>query len=226
MIELTNISKSYSQPGSSHAINVLDGLSLSIGEGESVSIAGPSGSGKSTLLNIIGSLDKPTSGSITFRGNDLLSMDENAFTNYRSSEIGFVFQDHLLLPQLTLWENILLPTLAVAQKRSDNELQSYARTLIERVDLTDRTNHRPAQLSGGEKQRAAVIRAMINQPAIILADEPTGSLDRDNALNMGQLLLELNQEFKTALIVVTHSNQLAELFMNAYHLDHGKLIKT
>jgi lipoprotein-releasing system ATP-binding protein len=193
-------------PGDNTAA-VLRGISLSVGAGESLAVVGPSGSGKTTLLNIIGSLDSPTTGRVLLEGRDLAGLDEGALAQVRACRIGFVFQLHHLLDQCTVLENVLVPTLARGALREGAE--SRARQLLERVGLAGRMNYRPARISGGERQRAAVVRALINRPRLLLADEPTGSLDRAAAEDLADLLVQLNKEEGVALIVVTHSPHLA-----------------
>ena len=220
LVELTDVTKRYDSPSAADAPPVLDGLSLRVGAGESVAIVGPSGSGKSTLLNIIGTLDTPDSGSVRLGGRDLLSLDENAMAEVRNREIGFVFQLHHLLPQCTALENVLVPTLASATRAGADD---RARELLQRVGLGERMDYRPAQLSGGERQRVAVVRALINRPKLLLADEPTGSLDRAASDGLGEVLAELNAAEGVTLIVVTHSQRLADRMGRTLRLDGGKL---
>ena len=223
LAELLEVSKYYDQPGSGIRNMVLDKVSLSISENESIAIVGPSGSGKSTLLNLLGTLDRPSSGKILLNGMDAALLEDCQVADIRTRFIGHVFQLHYLLPQLTLLENVLLPLLA--RNRKDDYPASHKRALqlIDRVGLTNRVHQFPYSLSVGECQRAAVVRALINQPRIILADEPTGSLDAENADQLGKLLVELNQEQHTALVVVTHSNELASRMQTMYKLTSGKL---
>jgi ABC-type lipoprotein export system ATPase subunit len=200
---------------------VLKDITLAVGEGESVAIVGPSGSGKSTLLNIIGALDRPTDGQVRIRGRDLADLNDRELAIVRNRELGFIFQLHHLLPQCTVFENVLIPTLA---SRSGNaETRTRAGDLLRRVGLGERMDYLPGQLSGGERQRVAVIRALINKPGLLLADEPTGSLDRSAAETLGRLLIELNSEQNTALVVVTHSTKLAEQMQKTYQLVDGHL---
>ena len=194
---------------------------MEIGRGESIAIVGPSGCGKSTLLNIIGTLDQPTTGKVMLDGQDLNTLDGNALAALRNREIGFIFQSHHLLPQCTVMENVLVPTLAHGQTTATDE--ELGRRLLERVDLGDRLAHRPGQLSGGERQRVAVVRALINQPKLLLADEPTGALDQAIADKLGQLLVELNQEENVTLITVTHSGDLANRMARTLELMDGHL---
>ena len=221
LLEVEHVSKSYSAEGGGVGLIVLRDVSLSLDPGQSAAIIGPSGSGKSTLLNIIGSLDQPSMGSVRVAGRDLSDLDDAAAADLRYQSIGFVFQSHHLLPQLTVLENVLIPVLA--QRRPNAADEDYARQMLERVDLVQRLNYRPGQLSGGERQRVAVVRALINRPALLLADEPTGALDRDNALRLIQLLMELNREHRTALIMVSHAEDLARRMDNIWRLCDGVL---
>jgi len=223
LIELSNISKSFVNPSTNAHRDVLIDVNLKINLGDSLAIVGPSGSGKSSLLNIIGTLDSPTFGKIFFKGNEINSFDEKKLASIRNKNIGFVFQLHHLLPQLNLMENILLPTIPFGDKKSRIEASKRAMDLLNIVGLADRVHQRPGQLSGGECQRAAVVRALINQPELILADEPTGSLDQDSANQVGDLLVKINKDFNVALVVVTHSLTLAEKMKTIYRLSHGKL---
>jgi lipoprotein-releasing system ATP-binding protein len=199
---------------------VLRGVSLSLDTGQSAAVLGPSGSGKSTLLNILGTLEPPTAGRVLLDGRDPFTLPERELARFRNREIGFVFQDHHLLPQCSVLENVLLPTLA---GRPVENAVDRARQLLHRVGLTDRLDHRPAELSGGEKQRVALVRALINRPRLVLADEPTGNLDRATADRVGQLLAELGREQDVILLVVTHSPSLAQRFDASYELVEGVL---
>jgi ABC-type lipoprotein export system ATPase subunit len=223
IIELNSVSKSFINPGTNIHRDVLTGIDLKIKRGDSIAIVGPSGSGKSTLLNIIGTLDLPSSGKVLFNGDDISSYSEKQLAQIRNKSIGFVFQLHHLLPQLSLIENILIPSIPTRSKTSSMELTSRAMELLDSVGLADRIHQRPGQLSGGECQRAALVRALINQPEIILADEPTGSLDHDSALQLGDLLLDINKKHNVALVVVTHSLTLAERMNSIYRLSQGRL---
>ncbi|MCX6329521.1 MAG: ABC transporter ATP-binding protein [Bacteroidia bacterium] len=219
MLRLENISKSFVQRGV-----VLDNLNLDVNEGDSVAITGPSGSGKTTLLNIIGSLDRPDSGDILFMGKSILGLtpDESAF--YRNRNIGFIFQDHLLLPHLTVKENIMLPLFA--NKITTNEYtdkEKHANLLMEKTGITSLVDKYPFQISGGEAQRVTLVRALVNKPSVLLADEPTGSLDAKNADRLGTLLVELNKEFRITLIVATHSAEMAVKMKLHLKLQDGKL---
>ena len=218
MLELTGVTKTYAGGGP----EVLRGVDLRVPAGQALAIVGPSGCGKSTLLNIIGALDRPTAGRVTFEGRDVSEATDAELAGLRGERIGFVFQLHHLLPQCTVLENVLVPTL-VGPKRDD--AKNRALRLLERVGLAHRLSHRPGQLSGGERQRAAVVRALINQPALLLADEPTGSLDRAGSEALGQLLMDLNREEGVTLIVVTHASQLAGRMRRTYELRDGKLAR-
>jgi ABC-type lipoprotein export system ATPase subunit len=219
MLSVKNISKLFIQRGL-----VLDNLNLEVNEGDSIAIMGPSGSGKTTLLNIIGLLDKPDSGIITFRGVSIGSFKDDESAMYRNENIGFVFQDHLLLPHLTVSENISLPLLA--SKNTPVELSAKMnriKILMERTGIYDLRDKYPFRISGGEAQRAALVRALANNPSIVLADEPTGSLDSKNAAILGDLLLEINREFGITIILATHSAELANKISKKYRLEEGKL---
>ena len=220
LIELLKVVKRYDAGG---ARPVLDGISLRVEAGESLAILGPSGSGKSTLLNLIGGLDRPTSGRVVFRGSDLAEMNEAQLALVRNRHIGFVFQLHHLLPQCTALENVLVPTLVARGPAPRESAEARARRLLGRVGLGDRLGYLPGQLSGGERQRAAVVRALINGPELLLADEPTGSLDRASAENLAQLLAELNREEGVALIVVTHALDLAARMGRVLELRDAEL---
>lgn len=221
LMELRGVSKSYSSPDGG-TLSVLESISLSVRSGQTIGITGPSGSGKSTLLNIMGTLDTATSGDVLLKGKDLSSFDENSLARVRNRELGFVFQSHHLLPQCTVLENVLVPTL-VSEDRTSRE--DRALRLLERVGLSSRLSHRPALLSGGERQRVAVVRSLINCPALLLADEPTGSLNRRAAESLVDLLMELNSEEGTTIIMVTHSARLAERMERALSLQDARLIE-
>lgn len=221
LLELTDVYKHYESPGPAAPAEVLRGLSLRVRAGESLAVVGPSGSGKSTLLNIIGTLDKPTSGQVMLDGQDLRQMDESSLAAIRSRQIGFVFQFHHLLPQCTVLENVLVPTLVTGL----SDAAERAERLLERVGLTGRLSYRPGQLSGGECQRVAVVRALINAPKLLLADEPTGSLDHQAANNLADLLVELNRAEGAAMIVVTHSLDLARRMDRMLELTDGVLVE-
>jgi ABC-type lipoprotein export system ATPase subunit len=223
MLELINVTKTYQSPGSAGGVCVLKDITLKVENGQSIVIIGPSGSGKSTLLNIIGALDHPTAGKVLFDGRDLAGLDEVELAKIRNQEIGFVFQLHHLLPQCTVLENVLIPTLANKSRFLKKETQERAVDLLQRVGLKDHLLHRPGELSGGERQRVAVVRALINKPKLLLADEPTGSLDSDASRNIAELLVELNHSEKVTLIVVTHSQKIAEYIGQVWELSEGVL---
>ena len=220
LLELDHLSKTYASPDAGPAADVLRDISLRIDAGEAVSIIGPSGSGKSTLLNIMGALDRPTTGTVRLDGRDLGGLAENELAAIRNRQIGFIFQLHHLLPQCSVLENVLLPTLTGRTTTAD---RTRAERLLDRVGLKLRLGHRPGQLSGGECQRVAVVRALINGPKLLLADEPTGSLDHAAATNLGHLLLELNKEEGVALVLVTHSLELAKRLPRTVELRDGRL---
>jgi lipoprotein-releasing system ATP-binding protein len=227
MADLTvaNITKEF--PTRAENLVVLRGASLELSRGQNLAILGPSGSGKSTLLYIIGTLDRPTAGSVQLHGANPFQLDEPQLADFRNEQIGFVFQDHYLLPQCSVLENVLIPTVAQPHGTASNNtaaLVERAKMLIDRVGLSNRLEHRPAELSGGERQRVAVARALIRKPTLLLADEPTGNLDRTTAALVGQLLLELQRDEQTMLIVVTHSLELAAQSERRLELDDGKLI--
>jgi len=218
-LSVEHVAKQY--PTRGEPLVVLRDVSLELQRGENVAILGPSGSGKSTLLSIIGGLELPSSGRVVLDGQDPATLDEPALAAFRNRRIGFVFQDHHLLPQCSVLENVLVPTVAAGPIRP--ETMDRARRLLERVGLSERLDHRPAELSGGERQRVALARALINSPLLLLADEPTGDLDRTNAVRVGELLLELQQQEQTMLIVVTHSPRLAAMMSRRLELDDGLL---
>ena len=221
IVKLEHVTKTYETPGG-EGLTVLDDVSLTVAGGESLAVVGPSGSGKSTLLNIIGTLDRPTAGKVLLAEEDLAGMDDDALAGLRSRQIGFVFQLHHLLPQCTILENMLLPTLA-AREEDRRGAEARARALLDRVGLSERLGYRPGQLSGGERQRAAVVRALINAPRLLLADEPTGSLDHTAADTLSDLLVELNRDEGVTLIAVTHSMDLARRMGRVLLLRDGVL---
>lgn len=225
IIELDNITKTYLNGNTGIRREVLKGISLSVDKGGVFSIVGPSGSGKSTLLNIIGTLDKASSGKMKFDGKDISQFNDNQLAVLRNQKIGFIFQSHHLLPQLNVLENVLVPTIPLKDKTQKKLSMERALSLLEYVGLKDRMHQLPGQLSGGEAQRTAVVRALINEPEIILADEPTGSLDLDSAEMIGELLSKINKEKDVALIVVTHSLSLANGIGNSYCITNGLLKK-
>ena len=220
VLKLENVHKQY-ESADRDPVPVLRGISLTVQRGDSLAIVGPSGSGKSTLLNILGSLDSPTRGSIRLDGEELAHLPEQKLAAIRSQKIGFVFQSHHLLPQCSVLENILVPTLAATGRAPASALER-AKQLLERVGLEHRVDHRPAQLSGGECQRVAVVRALINRPSLILADEPTGALDHSTAESLADLLVELNRDEHVTLIVVTHSEELAAKMGTTHQLQDGQ----
>ncbi|MHB0955062.1 MAG: ABC transporter ATP-binding protein [Pirellulaceae bacterium] len=219
-LKVDHVAKEY--PTRSEPLEVLVDISLEMSAGQNLAILGPSGSGKSTLLYAIGTLDPPTRGTVTLRGQDPYALAERDLARFRNRNIGFIFQDHHLLPQLSVLENVLIPTLAEGAPSADS--QRRARDLLERVGLQDRLDHRPAELSGGERGRVAVARALVTGPQLVLGDEPTGNLDHTTARSVAQLLLQLQQEEQTMLIVVTHSLELANLLQQRCQLDDGRLV--
>ncbi|MCH8963505.1 MAG: ABC transporter ATP-binding protein [Planctomycetes bacterium] len=219
MLQADAISMQYETP--TDPLIVLRDVCLTLADGESASIIGPSGSGKSTLLNILGSLEPPTSGSVIIDGCNPYSLTEPELARFRNRQVGFVFQDHHLLPQCTVLENVLLP--ALADKSSGSGRIQRARMLLDRVGLAERLDHRPSQISGGERQRVALARALINEPALILADEPTGSLDRSTSQDVADLLWELHRQEGRILIVVTHNETLAARAGKRFELKDGVL---
>ena len=223
LLELKKIGKAFEIPSADKSMTVLEDISFRIDLGESMAVVGPSGSGKSTLLNIIGALERPTSGDVFFAGKNLANLRDSELSAIRNREIGFIFQLHHLLPQCTVLENVLIPTIPLGVKKNKNEVMRRAKTLLEKVALKERMDFFPAVLSGGELQRAAVVRALINKPKLILADEPTGSLDKESSENLGRLLVDLNREEGVALITVTHSMELARLMGKVFILQNGQL---
>jgi ABC-type lipoprotein export system ATPase subunit len=222
LLQLIGISKRFDALQGGEQLEVLRDVNLELSQGESLAVTGPSGSGKSTVLHIIGTLDRPTSGQVLLDGRDLSGLNDLELAAVRNREIGFVFQSHFLLPQCTVFENVLVPTLA-CQRASPNEFVDRAKQLLDRVGLGKRLSHRPGQLSGGERQRVAVVRALINRPKLLLADEPTGALDRHSARELADLLVELNREENVTLIVVTHALELAQRMGRMLELSDGRL---
>lgn len=218
MLDIRDLSKSY--PTRADDLVVIKNITLNVNAGQSVAIMGPSGCGKSTLLNIAGTLEPPTSGTVTIDNNNPFTLNETNLAAFRNKCIGFVFQEHHLPPQCSVLENVLIPTLIA---NGNNGVVDRAKSLLNRVGLSDRLDHRPAELSGGERQRAAIARALIHQPKLILADEPTGNLDRNSADTVADLLTQLHREFNAALIVVTHSQELADRFDRQFDLLDGQL---
>ena len=221
-LEVSQLAKSFETANG--PLEVLRNVGMTMSRGEAAVITGPSGVGKSTLLYIVGLLEPPTSGDLRLFGQSPLAYSATAQAAFRNDHIGFVFQDHHLLPQCTVLENVLVPLLA--QRRVNPEDESRARSLLDRVGLTSRLDHRPAQLSGGERQRVALCRALINEPGLLLADEPTGNLDAATAQGVGDLLLELAQERNTMLLCVTHSLELARRFPRRFRISDGTLSET
>jgi lipoprotein-releasing system ATP-binding protein len=224
MLEVQELSKEYPAPRGS--LRVLEGVTLSLDRGEAAAIMGPSGSGKSTLLYILGVLEPPTSGRVTLDGRNPFELSEKDKAAFRNRHIGFVFQDHCLLPQCTVFENVLTPTLIHPRHSTDGErFAGRARQLVEAVGLSDRLDHLPAELSGGEKQRVALARALICEPTLLLCDEPTGNLDRQSAEAVTEVLLELHRRQKSVLVVVTHNPELASRFPTRYDLADRRLAR-
>jgi len=221
---LRDVAKSYQSVLDGPAVSVLNGIDMEIQQGESAAIIGASGSGKSTLLNIIGTLDRPTRGQVLLEGQDLAQLNETQLAAVRNRQIGFIFQAHHLLPQCTVLENVLVPTLVCGDDQVRQSAPERAHRLLDRVGLGPRLHHRPGQLSGGERQRAAVVRGLINQPRLLLADEPTGALDRAAAEGLARLLVELNREERVTLMVATHALDLAGQMGRQFQLRDGRLV--
>ena len=220
---LRQVSKSFQAAPHAPVQEVLRGVDLRIAPGESIAITGPSGCGKSTLLHILGTLDRPDAGTVTLFNEDALALDEAGLSRLRANRIGFIFQLHHLLPHLSALENVLVPTLGGSDRPDRNAALERARKLLDRVGLGEHLNKKPSQLSGGEQQRVAVVRALIRQPGLLLADEPTGALDAANGKALMDLLLELNAEHQTALVVVTHDPKLAALMKRPLRIADGRL---
>ena len=218
MLKADKLSKEY--PAPSGRLRILSDVSLSLARGDAAAIMGPSGSGKSTLLYILGALETPTAGTVTLDGRDPHLLPEKDAAAFRNSQIGFVFQDHCLLPQCSVLENVLVPALVA---NSGDDFVARARSLLDRVGLSGRIHHRPGELSGGEKQRVALARALVRQPLLLLCDEPTGNLDRQSAEVVSSLLLDLDRDRATILVVVTHSAELAGRFPQRFELRDGRL---
>ena len=228
MLDVSSVSKHYPTPRG--PLTVLSDITLALSAGEAAAITGPSGSGKSTLLYILGALEPPSSGSVTLGGVDPFALGSSAVAEFRNGQIGFVFQDHCLLPQCSVLENVLVPTLVGAGGASgvgeDRDPSRFARDLLDQVGLGDRLDHRPAELSGGEKQRVAIARALIRRPRLLLCDEPTGNLDEASAATVASLLLDLHQRQQNVLVVVTHSPRLAAQFPVRFEIASTHLIRT
>jgi lipoprotein-releasing system ATP-binding protein len=218
-LSVSQLCKDY--PTRSGPLAVLRGVDLELLRGDSVAIMGPSGSGKSTLLHILGTLDRPTAGQLRIDGKDPFALSEPDLADFRNRHVGFIFQDHHLLPQCSVLENVLVPTLVSRGDRK--EAEAWGRQLLDKVGLSERLEHRPAELSGGERQRVAVARALIQHPVLLLADEPTGNLDRRTAAAVGELLLDLHRQEQTVLVVVTHSAELARTFGRQLEMADGRL---
>jgi lipoprotein-releasing system ATP-binding protein len=225
MIELTNVSKSYPGPEGGEPLSILKDVNFKLPTGSSAAIVGPSGSGKSTLLNIIGALDTPTSGEVKVNGQDLAKLAPKEAAAYRNQTVGFIFQLHHLLPQCTVLENVLIPAMAGHSKETPSALNQRARTLLEKVGLSARATHRPGELSGGERQRVAIARSLINQPKLLLADEPTGALDQGNSGNLLDVLLGLQKDQNLTLLVVTHAPDVAKKLQDVYVVENTSLKK-
>jgi len=222
LLVVEGLSKTYPGATDGRAVKVLSDITLSLQRGESIAIVGPSGCGKSTLLNILGTLDTPTAGEVRFMGENLATISESQRSRLRATSIGFVFQEHHLLPQCTAIENVLIPTLAKGAGKHNQAERAAA--LLDRVGLSDRKGYRPDQLSGGQRQRVAIVRALINQPALLLVDEPTGALDGKTADQILDLLIEMNQTENTAMLMVTHATNLAKRLDRTLRLDEGVLV--
>lgn len=218
MLEVTNLTKSYPTPRGQ--LTILSGLSLSLSAGDAASIVGPSGSGKSTLLYIVGALEPPTSGVVTLGGVDPFQLSPTALAAFRNRQVGFVFQDHLLLPQCTVLENVLVPTLV---GDCEGDVAEWARDLLDRVGLADRLDHRPGELSGGERQRVALARALVRRPPLLLCDEPTGNLDRASGEVVASTLFDLHEQQDTVLVIVTHNTDLAGRCQTRFELVGNRL---
>ena len=216
MIEIKNIHKSYG------SLEVLKGIDAVIEQGEIVSIVGASGAGKTTLLQIVGTLDKPDYGEILYDGRRVDNLPDREMARFRNGNIGFVFQFHQLLPEFTALENVMIPALIVGEKQSDAEQE--AKRILDFLSLSDRLGHKPAQLSGGEKQRVAVARALINSPSVILADEPSGSLDSKNKIELHKLFFDLRDEFKQTFVIVTHDETLARMTDRTLFMKDGSIV--
>jgi lipoprotein-releasing system ATP-binding protein len=222
VLTATHLAKHYDSARG--AVPVIDDVSLQVERGDAVAIMGPSGCGKSTLLYMLGALERPTAGTVTLDGTNPFDLDEAAQAAFRNAQVGFVFQDHLLLPQLSALDNVIAPTLVSATREDATTVRSRATELLTMVGLADRLSHRPGELSGGERQRVAIARALVQQPSLLLCDEPTGNLDRSSADAVADLLVDLQQRRKVMLVVVTHSAQLASRFGRRYELTDRRLV--
>ena len=222
LLQLKNISKGYGIQGTHSFRPVLKKLSFEIEKGERIAIVGPSGSGKTTLLNLIGAIDLPDSGEVVFQEKNITTYSKKELAAFRNQHLGFIFQLHHLMPQLNLWENVLLPVLPLGTVT--REQTDWAEYLIRKVGIWEQRKQKPSEMSGGECQRTAVVRALINKPEIILADEPTGALDEENARALSELLIELSEEENVSLITVTHSSELANKMNKVLHLKNGILV--
>jgi len=223
VLQVSNVSKHYSTPRG--PLVVLSDVTFALAPGEAAVVTGPSGSGKSSLLHVLGALDPPSSGTVTLDGRNAFTLPPKAMAEFRNAEVGFVFQDHCLLPQCSVLENVLVPTLVASNGAGGVDDRSRARHLIEQVGLADRVDHRPGELSGGEKQRVAIARALIRQPRLVLCDEPTGNLDQQSASVVASLLLDLHHRQQNILVVVTHSERLAAQFPIRFELTDRKLVR-
>lgn len=221
MLEVSHVSKAYSTPRGH--LSILEDVTFSLAPGDAAAITGPSGSGKSTLLYVLGALEPPSQGTVTLGGQNPFAMTPAAVATFRNQQIGFVFQDHSLLPQCSVLENVLVPTLVDGGRQTDD--REFARQLIDRVGLSSRLDHRPSELSGGEKQRVAIARALIRRPRLVLCDEPTGNLDPNTAATVAALLLDLHRQQQTILIVVTHSTGLAAQYPIRFELRAKRLLR-
>ncbi|MGE3511683.1 MAG: ABC transporter ATP-binding protein [Vicinamibacterales bacterium] len=221
MLEVSHVSKAYSTPRGQ--LSILEDVTFSLAPGDAAAITGPSGSGKSTLLYVLGALEPPSQGTVTLGGQNPFAMTPAAVAAFRNQQIGFVFQDHSLLPQCSVLENVLVPTLVDGGRQTDD--RDFARQLIDRVGLSSRLDHRPSELSGGEKQRVAIARALIRRPRLVLCDEPTGNLDPETAATVAALLLDLHRQQQTILIVVTHSTGLAAQYPIRFELRAKRLLR-
>lgn len=223
LLQLLNVTKGYGEPGTHSYRPVLNNLNFEVRKGEKIAIVGPSGTGKTTLLNLAGTLDQPENGKILFDGKDVTGYSNSELAAFRNKHLGFIFQSHHLMPQLTLKENVLLPLLPQGNKISKKS-KEWADYLIQKVGIWEQREQKPSQLSGGECQRTAVVRALINKPQLLLADEPTGALDEENAQALTGLLLKLSNEEGVTLITVTHATALADRMDKKFILRNGKLV--